>query len=155
MTIYIDGLELAWLLVSLIAAVLTLVALGDARADRDAVALKNGPARTIVARDNVRREAVRLMTQFALIGVVIPGLFVDFPTPLSPAVLLLMLVPVLLLLNSALDLRERRRLARITIAAIEAERRGLSVTVTDTAGVETTTDATSVTAEAPVTERLP
>lgn len=147
MSLNVGATEAFWIVTNLVAVVFTLVALGDARADRKAARKLNG-VRLSVATGDVRRELVRLMTQTLLLSLVLPGLSSNVEVPLTPFSLALIAVSLLLLLNTALDLRERRRLARVTLAALEAERKGpMTLTITDVAGESTTTqDVASVTA---------
>lgn len=111
-----DPIEVAWILINITAVVLTVYALRDARVTQEAVIALNGKARELVAQQNVRREWLRLIVQVCLLVIVIPGLFNDRPVPLSPIVIDLMAIPVILLLSTVLDLRDRRRLLRYIIA---------------------------------------
>lgn len=118
----IDPVELIWIAFILGGAVFVVAALFDARADRDAVRRSNGKVRTIQTRGNVRREWLKLAKLGVMLGAVIPLLPVVRPNVVSPTVLLLMAVPLLILIASALDAKDRRELGRISDAAIEAER---------------------------------
>jgi hypothetical protein len=122
--VHIDPLELLWIVVNGVDLVVTLDALRDAGRDRAAVRIRNGAARTLVAAGNVRREGFRVLAQLLLLALVVPGIFVDRPVPLSPFVVILIGVSLALLANTVGDRRERARLARIVEAEILAERIG-------------------------------
>jgi hypothetical protein len=77
------------------------------------VKLLNGKAREIATLGHVRREVMRGLVQVLLLAVAVPSLFSDRDISLTPALAALMAVPVLLLLQSYLDARERRLLTLV------------------------------------------
>lgn len=107
---HVDLVEAVWFALNAGCLVVTLIALVDARRDQNAVARINGRARKLVTAGNVRREFLRAVVQVLLIVIVIPGLFVDVPIRVTPLLLALMAVPVVLLLSSLYDYRDRRAL---------------------------------------------
>ena len=115
MTLSIDPIEAFWVLVNTVTAILTVIALIDARQTEVAVRELNGRAREIVAHGNVRREWFRLLVQLLLLMLAAPGLFVDRPIPLSPPILTLITIPIVLLISTLLDYRERRKLVQIVL----------------------------------------
>jgi hypothetical protein len=119
---YINELEALWILSNLLGLMLTISTLVDARADEKAIKALNGRARELVGRGNVRRESLRVLVQVLLLAVVVPGMFRDQPTPLTLPIACLLAVPWVLVLNSALDVRERRQLADMLDVAIDLER---------------------------------
>ena len=121
--ISIDAIEAFYILVNTVAVVLTAASLLDARADR--AALSNGPIRTIIANGNVRREWIRLAVQLLLLSIAIPAVLSTRATSLSPIVLVLLAIPLLLLLSSILDRRDRDRLRIMTLQSLTAEHQRL------------------------------
>jgi hypothetical protein len=109
--ISVNAVEALWIGLNAVTALLTVFALLDARADAAAVKALNGRAKEIVARGNVRREWFRLIIQFLLLGVALPGLFTAREVSLNLVVIVLMSIPAILLLQSILDAMERHRLA--------------------------------------------
>lgn len=115
MTLHVDPAEWFWLLVNGTSIVLTAWAVRDARQKHAAVRELNGRAREITAAGNVRREALRLVTQVLLLAVVVPGLFIDRPivlwseAGLNVALILLIAAPVAILANTVLDAIDRHR----------------------------------------------
>ncbi len=108
----------------------TLGALIEAR--RDQIAARDdedatGDARRLTARGNVRREALRTVVQLLLISIVIPGLFTDRAITLTPALIALILVPIVLFTSTVFDARDRTRLADMLLAAVRAERSALAL----------------------------
>jgi len=106
----INEVEAVWLLVTLFAVVVTLDNLNDAGQSWRAVR-HTGRTRDVQARANVRREAIGLVINLALLTLVIPALFRPGDTPMSFPVLVLMLVPIGMALNSYLDRRTRKTIA--------------------------------------------
>lgn len=96
--IALDPIEVAWITVNLVTAVLTVAALIEARRDWAALKRYNGSARGVVARANIRSEWIRLAIQVAMLVAAIPAVFSDGELVLTLP--LLILVPVLLLLNT-------------------------------------------------------
>jgi hypothetical protein len=121
----VSPLELVWLLVNTVTLVFVIGGLFDARADRVAVRLLNGKAREIAASGNVRRELLRLVKVLLLLVVAVPGLFFadgEVRPPffrVLPAVAL-MAIAVLLLGQSFIDGRERKRLIILVAADASA-----------------------------------
>ena len=110
----VSPVEAVWFLVTLFAVAVTWLNLVDANESWRAVR-HTGRVREIQARANVRREAVRLVINGSLLYLVIPALFRPGDTALSPALLVIMAVPVGMAVNSHLD-----RLTRKTIAGLVA-----------------------------------
>lgn len=109
-------LVILWVGVTLAGAVWTLLNLLDAIADRAAVRRLNGKAPRTVAKNSVRREVVRLVMFGALLIAAAPFL------PREVRIGGLIVVPFGLSLNSWLDRVERKALARVSRAEIDAER---------------------------------
>ena len=122
MRLNIDLVEAVWIALNLSTLILTASAYWDARADRSAVALLNGHARELAANGIVRREAFRLAIQSLLLLIVVPGAFSDVPTPLNYFVGILMAIPVLLLVSSILDARDRKQMVVLVTADTLAKR---------------------------------
>jgi hypothetical protein len=120
--IHLNGIEAFWLAINSLTFAITVVALLDALSDRKAVKLLNGHAREITSRGNVRREVLRLVVQSLLLAAIFPSAFLDNQTPLTPAVLALITVPVVLLGNSILDTLDRKALAATVMAALVTSR---------------------------------
>jgi hypothetical protein len=115
--LHINLVEFTWVMLNTVTLIFTITALFDARTDREAVRLLNGRARELAASGIVRRELIRVMVQVLLLTVALPGLFTeDRNTGLNPIVVVLMAVPVLLLLSSFLDARERKALTVLVTA---------------------------------------
>ena len=121
MTFSVGPLEAIWIVLNLITFALTVSALVDARADREAVKLLNGHARELAASGIVRREWIRLAVQTLLLTVAIPGVFIERDIVLSVPIGALMVVPVLLLLSSFLDARDRKALTVLVAADLLAD----------------------------------
>lgn len=121
MTFDVHPIEAAWVIVNLATFAFTLSAFVDARADRSAVKLLNGHARELIANGTVRREGIRVTVQLLLLSVVAPGLFSDRDIALSLPIVALMTVPVLLLLSSFFDARDRKALTVIVAADIVSD----------------------------------
>lgn len=98
------SLEVIWISVSLIGVSITSYLLTQSNADRDVVRKMNGRARLVAVSGDVRREALRLTVQVLLLVVAFSQV------PREVRIGLLMAVPVVMCVQSALDLRERRRL---------------------------------------------
>lgn len=125
MTLHVDPLEALWFVVNGTTLVLTMLALFEARRDlavarTDATA--SHEARELTAAGNLRREALRVIVQVLLISIVIPGLFSDRPISLSPAILALILVPVVLLTSTVFDVRDRAKLGEMLLTLVKADR---------------------------------
>lgn len=116
MTFSVGPVEAVWLLVNLVTLILTLVAFVDARADRLTVTLLNGKARELAAQGIVRREGFRIIVQVLLLSIAIPGLFVDRDIQLTPILAALIAVPLVLLVSSFLDARDRRHMTALVTA---------------------------------------
>lgn len=115
---------LVWLAINAVTLVLALAALRSALRDRAEAESANGSrwglARRLAARGDVRRERFRVVIQLALMSVAIPPLLAGRDVQWSWGVVMLMVVPVLLFLKSAMDAQERRRVVQL----LEAEVRG-------------------------------
>lgn len=114
----VNIVEHVWLAVNFATLILTISAYMDARADRRAVKLLNGKARELAVEAIVRRELLRIVVQSMLLFVALPSLFSDREVTFSPVVLMLMAVPVVLLVNSAMDARDRKRLTTMLAAEL-------------------------------------
>lgn len=130
MTLHVDALEALWFVVNTTTLALTLLALLEAR--RDLVIARNDEtvrhqAREITAYGNLRREGLRVVTQLLLISVVVPGLFSDRPITLSPALLALVLVPVVVLTSTVFDARDRSKLGAMLLELVKADRELLAL----------------------------
>lgn len=134
MHLSINPVEAVWTLLNFSTFLLTLSALVDARADQRAVKLLNGHARELAAAGIVRREFLRLVMQVLLLAVVIPGLFADGDTPVNYIVVILMSIPVLLLLSSLLDARDRRGMTVIVAADLALENASVQARMTAATG---------------------
>lgn len=114
----INTVEAVWITINLLTLVVTIYALGSARADQKAVAILNGHARELSAFGQVRREFLRLIVQVLLLGLAIPGLFSDRDIdPLNPFVDTLILISLLIAISSVWDARDRKVLT--TMAAVD------------------------------------
>lgn len=107
----LNPVELFWIVTNAAAAALTIPALADARRDAAAVKALNGHALGIIARGNVRREWVRLAMQLVLLAIAIPAAQRPGDIALTPALVLFLSLPVLVLLNTISEARDRARLA--------------------------------------------
>ena len=112
----VSVIEFVWVIVNVVTLAFTVTALFDARADRTAVRLLNGKARELAATGIVRREVIRVVVQVLLLSVALPSLFSDRQTQLSPALAVLMTVPVFLLLASFWDARDRKQMTVLVTA---------------------------------------
>jgi hypothetical protein len=124
LTLHVAPLEAFWLSINVAGVLLTLIALYDARSDVAAARLDKSErheARQAVAEGNVRREALRTVIHLLLLSIVLPGLFVDRPIMLTPPLVALCAVPVVLLIQSALDWRERRQISDRLLALVRAD----------------------------------
>lgn len=122
MSIHVSLIEAFWIAINFATAVITLFNLTDARRDRAAIMLINGPIRKLIARGNIRREVLRLVVQVLLLSVAAPGLLVDREITLSPALVALICVPVILLVSSLADRNERHELTVLSVAEVVKER---------------------------------
>lgn len=118
--IYVNPIEGFYLAVNVVAFLLTLWNLREAQRDGIAVRRINGHARNIATKGDFRREVLRLTMLVCLMGVALPGVFVDREITLTPSLALLIAVPCIILIQSALDARERRQLIRAVIKDAEA-----------------------------------
>ena len=111
-------MEAVWLAVNVFSALVTFGNLLDAWQDWRAVQ-GTSLAWRIQARANVRREVVELVIVAILLVLVVPALLRPGDTPLSLLLLVFMTVPVGVALNSYLDARTRRTLARLVAEVAE------------------------------------
>ena len=107
---------MSWLGISLFAGVVTLANLIDAW--QGWRWLRTNGARAIQARANLRSETLRLGVCAALAVPVLPSLGRPGDIPLSPELAILMCVPLLVAIDSYLDRRTRRTLARMRQVAV-------------------------------------
>lgn len=117
----IDFIEALWIVVNTSTLVLTISAWLDARTNEIAVKKLNGRATEFAARGQVRRETFRIICQILLISIVIPGLFIDRPVNLSPPVIALIIVPIILLISSLYDARDRKVLTLLAVVRLVSE----------------------------------
>jgi hypothetical protein len=137
--ISINGVEALWIGVNSLTLILTVIALFDAWHDlRIAAGADRRRARVLTARGNVRREGLRLVVQSLLLGVAIPGAFVDREINLTPPLMALIAVPVVLLISTLLDTRDRSRLAGMLLTDIAAERTALALETSVQENIELT-----------------
>lgn len=122
----VNEVEAFWLLINLVTLILTVRAYLEARADRDAVKALNGRARELAAAGQVRREGFRVIVQALLLSVVIPSLFAPGGVSLTAPIVALMAVPVVLLVSSWLDSRDRRALVLLISAEAKVGMRKVS-----------------------------
>lgn len=108
----VSTIEAIWFAINLFAGVVTLLNLVSAYRGWRAVA-GTSEAWRVQAWANLRREIVVLLEITALLIIVIPALFAPGDTPLTLLILVFMVVPAGLALNSYLDGRARRTLARL------------------------------------------
>jgi hypothetical protein len=130
MTLNVDPLEAIWTVVNGITLLLTIVAYVEARRDlaiAHADESQRHAAREFTARSNVRREALRVVVQVMLISIVIPGLFSDRPISLTPAIIMLILVPVVMLASTILDARDRTSLGEMLLEVVRMDRMTLAL----------------------------
>ena len=123
MSLHVNAVEALWVSIVLTALGVTIWALLDSYNDAMAVKVLNGHVRGIVARGNLRREALRLLTQLLLLGIAIPSLFRPGDTDVTHGLLIVMGIPILLLANSLLDQNDRQRIARRLVADLESGRK--------------------------------
>ena len=120
--ISINAVEALWISVNGITAVLTVLALLDAWHDLRVANPDRRRARILAARGNVRRELFRTVVQFLLLSATVPGIFTPGEIQLSVPIACLIAVPIVLLLSSALDARDRNSLATMVLEDIATER---------------------------------
>lgn len=101
------SLEIVWISVGIIGVSITAYLLLQSLADRAVVRSMNGKAREVAVSGDVRRESLRLTSQTLLLLVAFSQI------PREARIALLMAVPVVLCVQSGLDVRERRRLLAI------------------------------------------
>ena len=112
----VQPFEALYIVIILTAFLLTISAVIDARADRAAVRLLNGHARELAAEGNIRREQLRLVILAFLFVIVIPGLFDDSEIPISPLIIALLGIPVVLLISTVFDAKDRRAMTILVTA---------------------------------------
>lgn len=108
----------AWVIVTGVTVLFQVNALIDARADQVAVNALNGAARELGTEMAVRREAFALFVVGLLFLAALPAVFYPDPVTRPESLRLLsigflMLAPVVLLLASIIDRRDRRRMTLI------------------------------------------
>jgi hypothetical protein len=143
-TFHVAPIEALWFAINAVALALTALALVDAWRDVRAARCDDSPrheARLAVAEGNVRREILRLLVHTLLISIVLPGLFIDRPITLTPALGALLLVPVVLLIQTALDVRERAAVAEKLLVLVRTERDVLALEASVQANIELTKTA--------------
>jgi hypothetical protein len=105
-------IEWSWLAISIFALAVTVSNVLDAATSWRAFR-GSGRIRETATRANVRREAVRVVICAALVIVILPALARLGDTSLSPYVVIAMLIPAGMALNSYLDRRTRRTVDRM------------------------------------------
>lgn len=116
MHLSINPIEAIWVLLNFSTLILSISAFFDARADQAAVRRLNGQAREIAVAGIVRREGFRLLIQTLLLAIIVPALFTEGDVKVSVALVVIMVIPVLLLLSSLFDARDRKAMT-ILVAA--------------------------------------
>jgi hypothetical protein len=108
-------IEMSWLAISLTAAALTVTNIITGwrawqivkhHGETDAIFL----ARLTVAKANIRRDVLRFASIAGCIALVIPSLQRPGDVVLSPVIVVAMLIPVSIALNSFLDRHDRLRI---------------------------------------------
>jgi Na+/melibiose symporter-like transporter len=135
--LHVNMVEAVWLLICLVGIFTTIMLLIDSMGERETVKdLSNGrqALRLFIVRGNIRRESFRLFMQAVLLLAVLPSALrpgdFDFAfdplsrdpervvaTAITVAVLSLMMAPLMLLLTSYFDYRDRQKI-RIMAAEI-------------------------------------
>jgi hypothetical protein len=121
-TISINAIEALWILINATAFAFTAVALWAAWQDRKAVLLLNGAARQLQTAANVRREGLRLLVQALFLALIVPSVFSDADIKLSYGLVIIMAIPLVLLISTVLDARDRGRLTNMVVATMESKR---------------------------------
>lgn len=121
--ISIGAIEALWIGVNALTLGLTVAALLDAWHDlRIVTGADRRKARTLTARGNVRREVIRVVVQFIFLGLALPAVFSDREITLTPFLVAFIAIPVLLLISTLFDTRDRNRLASMLLTDIATER---------------------------------
>lgn len=112
MTIYVDPIELVWIVMNLSSVVITGASLIEAYRRWVESRRLNGKhaARRLVAQSNTRREGLRFIAQVLLLSLVLPGLFLDRSVVLNPFTGALIAISAVLLLQTVLDTQVRFQL---------------------------------------------
>ncbi len=126
MMISVNAVEAVWLIASGLGLLFAVYALADALSQRAIVQQINDRAAELAAANNVRREALRLLVQALLLIAVLPRLFDDRETTLTLTLVALIAVPIVLLVDSMLALRDRRRLVGVALKEIQTEQQQAS-----------------------------
>lgn len=121
MTFSVNLVEAIWITLNGVTFGLTLWALWDARVARKDAKESDG-TRLKVARGNVRREKARLAIQAIFLTIAIPGVFSENEAELTPLLLLFLSIPLILLVSTILDARERREIMAIEQEQLSHER---------------------------------
>lgn len=115
-------IELFWISVNVLGLSLTLWALLDAQRNVNAVRSMNGAIVGVAARGNLFREQIRLVIQVIFVVIGLLAATDARATTLTLPVLLLMAVPVLLVISSLSEARDRRLIGTKSTASVVAER---------------------------------
>ncbi len=132
----INWLEATWLVICGVGTLVTLHLLIDALRERvEYRRTKNDTARrrarNLVLDGNVRRDSLRLVVQLCLLSVVFPSLLRPGEPDLgfsddvlfahTVAVLAIMVAPIVLLISSLFDARDRRNLRILSLSLVITE----------------------------------
>lgn len=107
---HVDPIEWLWIALNGTTFAVTVLAWREARRDRAVVQLKDGRVREIATDGHVRRETVRGIIQVLLLALVVPGLFIERPVPLTFPVAVLMGIASMVFVNTVGDYRDMRRI---------------------------------------------
>lgn len=121
----LSGLELFWLILNSVTLLVAIYGIIDARRGRQIVEEMGGEpvelsVRRIVARENIRRDVIRVICQSLLLGIAVPAIFSDRVITLTPILSMLLLLACALAAQGLMDLRERQEIRRILAADEEA-----------------------------------
>ena len=118
----VNAIEAVWVALNFTTLILTIASLLNAWGDRAAVKLLNGRAREFAINGIVRRESFRVLVQGLLLAAVLPDLIHAGESVLDPPVVALMAVPVVLLVASVLDARDRGVMTAMVAADLLIQR---------------------------------
>lgn len=114
----IDPIEFFWIITNTIAIIITVTSFLESRQDLIAAKDTDGqfsPARVLTALGKMRREGFRIIISTLLLILIVPGLFSDRPVTLTPFVAIFITIPMILLISTILDRRERWQLDQLLL----------------------------------------
>lgn len=117
-----NAVELFWISVNVVGLSLTVWALRDAQRNVVAVRSLNGAIVGVAARGNLFREQLRFVIQTLFLAVGILSATDGREATLTLPAALLLMVPVLIVVNTLSEMRDRHIIVRKSDAAISAER---------------------------------